>query len=405
MQIDKVFETINITHDDKARRVLNTAPDKVADITLDEIEKGITIERLSELTVPVYRYGGQVTIHGIFKDIPTDLRVHGYKSVFRNGNGSLGVKYVAIDGDKKSLLNRISRYSKTKWGIHINSQGCEAIRVFHSNDRENDIQRLKDCFNSTPDDLYIGNKYWASLMYGGFAVIIYIGAIYNNNLWPLINALTGIASQAEYDTIHAEAEAEYERMLIEGEAKRKLEAEAKAIEIQTVKANLKLPSNWAEFKGKLTTPGTYAHLRDTWADGLVIQVIKVAKRGGRICSNSKSFKFLTTEEFRYADWEPSGFKQVDRTIDGWIIQDKADIKPNKTATVTVQADAKPQQDITISHNDKLNGIEVKFANKPDDNVLNKLRDLGFRWSYKSMLWYNRYSDTLWQSVNNQLRTV
>jgi hypothetical protein len=400
MQIDKVFETINITHDDKARRVLNTAPDKVADITLNEIEKGITIERLGELTVPVYRYGGQVTIHGIFKDIPDDLRVHGYKSVFRNGNGSLGVKYVAIDGDKKHLLNHVSRYSKTKWGIHINSQGCEAIRVFHSNDRDNDIQRLKDCFNSTPDDLYVGNKSWASLMYGGFAVIIYIGAIYQDNLWPLIKALTGIASQAEYDTIHAEAEAEYKRLCNEGETKRKLEAEAKAIEIQTIRANFAVPLNWVEFKGKLTEPGTYAHLRDTWTDGIALQVIKIAKRGGRICSNSKTFK-----DFVYVDWQPSGFKQTERSIDGWRIADTVKTAPvtAKPQSVTKQTDVKPQPDIVISHNDKLNGIEIKFANKPTDDILCKLKSFGFRWSYKSMLWYSRYTDNLWQSVTNEFK--
>lgn len=401
MQIDKVFETINITHDDKARRVLNTAPDKYADITLSEIEMGITIERLSELTVPVYRYGGQVTIHGIFKDIPEDLRVHGYKSVFLNGNRSLGVKYVAIDADKKHLLHKISRYSKTKWGININSQGCEAIRVFHSNDRENDIQRLKDCFNSTPDDLYVGNKQWASLMFGGFAVIIYIGAIYQDNLWTLINALTGISSQAEFDAIHAESEAEYARMCKDGEEKRKAELRAKAIEIESIKSKFAVPDNWIEFNGEITQPGTYARIHDTWADGIALQVIKVAKRGAFLCDSIRNFK-----DYQFKDWQPSKYSKCKRNINGWRILDKpVTVKPVKTATVTVQADVKPQLDIVISHNDKLNGIEVKFANKPDDTVLNKLRDLGFRWSYKSMLWYNRYSDTLWQTINSQLRTV
>jgi hypothetical protein len=397
MQIDKVFETINITHDDKARRVLNTAPDKIADITLDEIEKGITIERLSELTVPVYRYGGQVTIHGIFKDIPDDLRVHGYKSVFRNGNGSLGVKYVAIDGDKKSLLNRISRYSKTKWGIHINSQGCEAIRVFHSNDRDNDIQRLKDCFNSTPDDLYIGNKQWASLMYGGFAVIVYIGAIYQDKLWPLIHALTGIASQAEFDAIKAEETAKRKADDIKYEIERKAEVEAKAIETQNIRAKMVIPSNWVEFKGKLTEPGTYAHLTDTWSDGIALQVIKVAKRGGRLCSNSKTFK-----DFNYVDWSPSGYKQTERSINGWRILDKpvkAEVKPQPIK----QSVTTPDSDIEITHNDKLNGIEIKFPDKPSDIVINQLKDLGFRWSYKSMLWYNRYTDNLWQQVNAEFK--
>jgi len=56
----------------------------------------------------------------------------------------------------------------------------------------------------------------------------------------------------------------------------------------------------------------------------------------------------------------------------------------------------------ITHNDKLNGIEIKFGSRPDDSVLNTLRDLGFRWSYKSMLWYNRYSDDLMIKVQSQI---
>jgi len=396
MQINEVFETINITHDDKARRVLNTCPDKVADITLEEIEKGITIERLSELTVPVYRYGGQVTIHGIFEGIPDDLRVHGYKSVFHNGNKSLGVKYVAIDSYKKNLLQQVSHYAdKGNWGIHIDSQGCEAIRIFHSNDRDDDIKRLKECFNSTPDNLYIGNKRWASLMWGGFAVIIYIGAIYETNLWDLIKAFTGL-SHAEYKARFDERELKYKIERETDEAEEKAEAEAKAIKLQHAKSNFIVPSNWMPFNGKPTEPGTYAHIRDTWADGIALEVVKVAKRGAFLCDTSKSFP-----DFKYVDWNASGYRKGMRNINGWRITDK----PVKTATVSVKADVKPQPDIVISHNDKLNGIEIKFANKPTDDILCKLKSFGFRWSYKSMLWYNRYSAELWDTINSNLRTV
>ena len=57
------------------------------------------------------------------------------------------------------------------------------------------------------------------------------------------------------------------------------------------------------------------------------------------------------------------------------------------------------QDIIINHNDKLNGIEIKFANKPSVMVINQLKEMGFRWSYKSMLWYNRYTVELWDKIN------
>jgi hypothetical protein len=124
----------------------------------------------------------------------------------------------------------------------------------------------------------------------------------------------------------------------------------------------------------------------------VLQVIKVAKRGGRLCSNSKTFA-----DFKYVDWSPSGYKQTERSIDGWRIL--AEVKPVKTVKpVSVVTD-----DITISHNTSLNGIEVKFKVKPSDTIISQLKDLGFRWSIKSYLWYNRYTVDLWDKINAEFK--
>jgi hypothetical protein len=391
MQIEEILLKANITHDDKARRVLNTAPDKIADITLKEIEKGISIERLETLNVPVYMYGTQITIHGKFADMPDDLRVCGYKSVFKNGNGSVGIKYVAIDGDKKQLLERISRYrveGHPHWGILSSSEGYIAQRIF----RPDDKQACIDCYNSTPDSLFIGNKEAFKIFYGGYAVVLHIGAIYQDNLWPLITALTGITSQAEFDKLEAKSNAKYQRMLAEGEAKRKLEAEAKAIELQTAKSNFTAPSNWIPFNGHIIEPGTYARIYDTYYDGIALQVIKTAKRGAFLCDSIRNFK-----DYQFKDWQPSKYSKCNRSIDGWQILDKP-VKAVKTETVK-------STDISIIHNNKLNGIEIKFPDKPSDIVINQLKDLGFRWSYKSTLWYNRYSDSLWQQVNTEFSKV
>jgi hypothetical protein len=391
MQIEEILLKANITHDDKARRVLNTAPDKIADITLKEIEKGISIERLETLNVPVYMYGTQITIHGKFADMPDDLRVCGYKSVFKNGNGSVGIKYVAIDGDKKQLLERISRYrveGHPHWGILSSSEGYIAQRIF----RPDDKQACIDCYNSTPDSLFIGNKEAFKIFYGGYAVVLHIGAIYQDNLWPLITALTGITSQAEFDKLEAKSNAKYQRMLAEGEAKRKLEAEAKAIELQTAKSNFTAPSNWIPFNGHIIEPGTYARIYDTYYDGIALQVIKTAKRGAFLCDSIRNFK-----DYQFKDWQPSKYSKCNRSINGWQILDKP-VKTVKTETVK-------STDISIIHNNKLNGIEIKFPDKPSDSIINQLKDLGFRWSYKSTLWYNRYSDSLWQQVNTEFSKV
>jgi len=204
MNIDETLESMSIISDNKARRVLNTAPNKEAEISLEQIEQGITIETIEKLDVPAYQYSTQITIHGTFNNIPNNLRVHGYKSVFLNKNGSLGIRYMAIDGAKKELLRECSRYCN-EWNVDKTSQGYEAYKLFA------DEEELLACYHSTPDNLYIGNKRAVKLMYGGYAVIIEIGAIYEQNTWPLIEALTGINNQSEYEQLK-KAQTEQEEM-------------------------------------------------------------------------------------------------------------------------------------------------------------------------------------------------
>lgn len=318
--ISEVLESANITHDSKARRVLNTAPDQKADITLSELEAGVTIERLETLNVPVYQYGGQITIHGIFPDTANDIRVNGYKSLLFNGNKSLGIKYVAIDSAKKELLAEANRFRKDrKWSIHLDSQGMELWSVFHSADHEADKKAVIECYNNTPDDLYIGGKQAAALMFGGYAVIIYIGAIYQVNLWALIKAITGIENEAE---LNALKQAEREKWEIES-TKRKAECEAaeakRQSELSKAIADFKPGTNWKPFNGPITEPGIYAEIQPLYSrSGSTLVVFKVKKHG-------KGYKISYREfdNFVFTDWECHKFRIWDhpkQITNGWQIQ-------------------------------------------------------------------------------------
>lgn len=391
MNIDTVLESANILHDDKARRVLNTAPDTYADITLNEIEDGISIERLTALNVPVYQYSTQVTIHGLFKDIPNDLRVAGYKSVTLNGNNSLGVKYVAIDGSKKQLLRDVARYGNAAWHINIDSQGCECYRIFASGDNASDKARTIECYNSTPDNLYIGGKRAVSLMYGGYAVVLHIGAILNDNLWPLIGALTGIDNELEYTRLIAKQadidKASNERYELECKARRESE---RAI-LDNARANFTAPDNWQAFTGKPLAGNTYARVKLDYSGKPVLRVTQYKKRGAFLCSASKDFSDMV-----YKPWQPSQYsKSLNTVITGWVIRDMPISKPAELSNPKAN-------DITIRHNESQNGIEVIFAAKPPQPIIDTLKGLGFRWSQYNGLWYNRYNESLLNSVNSLL---
>jgi len=342
MDITEVLLKSNITHDDKSRRVLNTAPDKIVNITIDEIESGITIERLQSINVPVYMYGGQVTIHGIFTDIPSDLRVHGYKTVLLNQNKSLGIKYIAIDMDKKELLNTVSRFKKTRWNISRNtSDGYYAMQTFHSTDHDNDKKRAIECYNSTPDNLYIGSKVVGAMMYGGYAVICYIGAIYNENLWQLIEVFTGISSPQEYDNLKLA----YDKARAEESKRWDLEREQERIARQAIIANAKqnftAPNNWISFDGAIDKPGIYAYLTDKYDYVLsksipVLRVYQCKKHGTGYMTAFRDFA-----DFNYQQWDVKKYHKRDtvKIYNGWFIPDKNAVelknKPieNKTNTI------------------------------------------------------------------------
>lgn len=405
MDIDEVLNQAHITHDDKARRILNTSNLK-PDIELSEIESGITIERLESLNVPVYQYATQITIHGTFPNINTDfLRVNGYKSVILNQNKSLGVRYIAIDGSKKETLMQCNNFSKLehKWHVYRNSQEFTMAISFHDRggNKDNDKKHCMDCYNSVPDDLYIGAKravvYSIFGMYAGCGIEINIGAIYQQNLWKLIKYFTDIESEMEFQQIEADYVAKCKAESAKYEAERKIEAERKQAELAKAINEFKPPDNWQPFKGKIDKIGTYARIYNTY-DGIALQVFKVVKKGPFLCENVKNFK-----DFQFVDWQTSDrAHKCERSIDGWIINESAktaSIKPNSAVKPVSQS---TNQDITITHNDKLNGIEIRFKNKPSDSVLDVLRSNGFRWSYKGMLWYARYSDNLMSTITKIL---
>ena len=83
----------------------------------------MTLEALQDIGVPVLRYSTQITIHGLIPAFNDAKRVGGYRNLIRNGNGSVGVKYGAIDAAKKDLIARSARATGGKWHPFTDSSG------------------------------------------------------------------------------------------------------------------------------------------------------------------------------------------------------------------------------------------------------------------------------------------
>ncbi len=190
------LNSLECRRDTKARRRINDNPNTIINITAEEIEKGVTLEQLNEVNTEVHCYGGQLTIHGTMPDFNPNARVNGYKFLFQNGNGSIGVKYGAVDGDKKAIIAKVAKLVNNGWHTHLNSQGFELCRNFYVKD-ETQRQTAKDntiaAMKSIPGDKFFGSIYAYTLMYGmGYGICADIGAIPESELWSFISIMFNV---------------------------------------------------------------------------------------------------------------------------------------------------------------------------------------------------------------------
>jgi hypothetical protein len=63
------------------------------------------------------------------------------------------------------------------------------------------------------------------------------------------------------------------------------------------------------------------------------------------------------------------------------------------------------EEVTLRENPQFNGLELIFPCKPESSIIEDLKNLGFRWSFKQGLWYRRNYEGLKEKVNEILGSV
>lgn len=221
MKLKEKYESAGLSTDSKARRRLNVTG-KRANISADQLERGVTIEELESIGVPVYRYQTQVTIHGTLPGLSQE-RVAGFKCLFQNGNGTIGIRYVAIDAEKKKLIDKACRATESRFRGSFNSQG---FTLFLSATTKEDI--LQE-YHGFPRDLVHGSIYAGALMFGGYGLFVEIGCVDAGKVGDLLTYLTGKGAAECQKAIDAkEAEREERNRAYDVEAKANREAREKA---------------------------------------------------------------------------------------------------------------------------------------------------------------------------------
>lgn len=212
---------------------------------IDQIEAGeMTSEILTALTasfrLPVFRYKTCITIHGHF-DIKAVPRIGGYKNVILNQNGSLEIRYSAIDVAKKhEIAKRVKAVSD--WRFYYDSQGASFQLVRHI-DKAEDHARILAEYKAIAARIETVKRYgkisaytanaWGQLL---FVFDFRMDAIPAGNIEAMAEAMTG-KETAEINTA-LDALAEKKAAEDQQRAIERAESDKRAAEIAAKRAVL-----------------------------------------------------------------------------------------------------------------------------------------------------------------------
>lgn len=247
-----------------SKHILNAnAGRKVPKEILDEIEAGCSLETLEKLlgkNFEVFKYKTQLTIHGEFSTLSTN-RIGGYSNLFQNKNKSIGVRWNAVDYEKKSQLFSLLKFSDG-WGVEHNSQtfGVYKLERVETSDCEKakeTIEKYRKIADGIDRSLFYGNVecYLSRSMWGLPYIVLElnINAFYERNIKALFRNITGkdfdaeTARKTEYEKAKKLAdEAKWKQYEKEAEERRKKAAENKAAKRAEFLASNPLPNGYRE---------------------------------------------------------------------------------------------------------------------------------------------------------------
>lgn len=186
---------------------LNTSPKAIPTAILDEIEtKGLTLERIEELTAngyDIYKYATQITLHGTCDELSKDGRIGWYKCLALNKNKSIGIKWIAVDREKKERI--IDLLEESGWKSVSNSTELYPQRVKRVSDAEEAktvAEEWKADIDRIDHSLFYGTSsiFLARGMFGVYVVCnLIVNGIKESNVNTLIEQATG-KSIAEIET-------------------------------------------------------------------------------------------------------------------------------------------------------------------------------------------------------------
>lgn len=333
---DSGFDHKNITL--KCDKVV---PDKY----LKAIEAGVTSEELGDFAragLLIFKYRTQITIHGVFGELQKHY-IGGYKNLFQNKNGSIGVRYGAIDEGKRQRLKDKLKYL----GFHYCRNSADHCFDLHKVVNESNFEATKKRFfelkGMIDTSLFTGHvQIYRAHAFGIQYIVLrmHVSIIPEKNVDKLWQGLISQADIDKADEIKRIQDAEYEARRIES-AK-----QAQAIKEQalaTAAPDLEyLKANFVQCE-KTDAPGTYLKVEVNWQNEITYTIKHIYKPKGAKFPRHNDTGYPTMHEAlkhepkeNYGDSPFKGKVAGRFVLNQPIVQAKAIVAPVTPAKVAEQ---------------------------------------------------------------------
>lgn len=246
-KIQDLYEKVSI-YDSK--HIKNLSTKKVPQKLLDAVENGCSYENLLQLAkgFPICKYQTQISVHGIFNELKT-RQVGVYVNLCKNKNQSLGIRWSAIDYDKKNKLFANICTVDRAWHVVNNSQQFYIEQVFRAKD-QNEYYRTLAAFKqkaaSIDTSLFTGSVSAYGMMDQFGCMFVVLTVVVNcfplQNMQKITENITGKDAAFISSALKADEE---KRMKLKKEYEKKLQAYEKRREEQQCIYNQQLIA-WKE---------------------------------------------------------------------------------------------------------------------------------------------------------------
>ena len=181
------------------KHIKNLSTKKVPAALLQAVEKGCSFETLEKLAkgFPICKYQTQITVHGIFDD-PNTRCVGFYVNLTKNKNQSLGIRWTAIDHEKKEKLFSYIKLMDNEWHIQEDSSSFymrKMVRVSTPTELQKVQERYQTEVEKIDTSLFTGGAkvfklegLWG-ITYVGLALVIQ--CFPEDRFWQIAENITG----------------------------------------------------------------------------------------------------------------------------------------------------------------------------------------------------------------------